>query len=187
MGSLSEVESMLQEHADVRAAVCVQQPDASQQVIAYVVADGIGPTPAQLRRRLEGRVSPELLPSVFVLLDALPLTPDGSVDHAALPPPNPVWAAIEQQRPAYVAPRNATETTLAEIMQEVLLVDTVGIHDDFIELGGDSLLATQTVALIYQRLNKEILLDSLFERGTIAELVEDYFSGAAAAQASGTA
>jgi acyl carrier protein len=75
----------------------------------------------------------------------------------------------------YTPPRTAVESALAEIWAEALLVDRVGLHDDFLELGGDSLVGAQLVARMYERLGIEIPLESLFQRGTIAELVEDYF------------
>jgi len=120
-------------------------------------------------------VPPAMMPSVFVSLDRLPVTSDGAVDRGALPPPNPIWSAVEQH---YVAPRNAVETTIAEIWAEALLVERVGIHDDFLELGGDSLIATQVVAKIWERLGTEVPFQALFERGSIAELSEEYFATA---------
>jgi acyl carrier protein len=171
---LGEIESILQEHAKVRqVAVCVQQVDNEERLIAYIVAEGTSPTVNQLRTYLENRVPAHLVPSVFVSLDALPLTAEGTIDRAALPAPNPVWLAVEQN---YVAPRNPVEAAIAEIWAEVLLVDRVGIHDDFLELGGDSLIGTQMVARLFEQFGTEIPLESLFERGTIAELVEDFFS-----------
>jgi acyl carrier protein len=76
----------------------------------------------------------------------------------------------------YAPPRTPIELLLASIWAEVLMVDRVGLHDDFLELGGDSLVGAQVVARIYEQVGTEIPLESLFQRGTIAELVEDYFS-----------
>ncbi len=88
-----------------------------------------------------------------------------------------VEAVREIERSYYVAPRNQVEGAIAEIWSEVLLLDRVGIHDDFLELGGDSLLGAQVVARLFERCGTQIPLESLFERGTIAELVEDFFAG----------
>lgn len=173
--SLRDVERLLQEHCQVRrAVVCVRPLPGEEQVIAYFVPEGLGPTVSQLRRHLEARLPAHLVPAVFVALDGLPLTAAGTVDYDALPPPNPVWAAFERK---YVAPRTAVEAAIAEIWAEALLLDRVGIHDDFLEHGGDSLVGAQVVARLFERFQIQIPLESLFERGTIAELVEDFFAG----------
>ena len=171
---LGEIERTLQEHSKVRqAVVCMQRVDNEDRLTAYLVPEGISPAVSQLRTYLEEHLPAHMVPSIFVSLDALPLTASGTIDHTALPPPNPVWSAVEQN---YVAPRNPVEAGIAEIWAEVLLVDRVGIHDDFLELGGDSLIGAQVVARIFERFGTEIPLESLFERGTVAEIADDFFS-----------
>jgi acyl carrier protein len=94
-------------------------------------------------------------------------------DRQALPSPDPELSVAER---GYVAPRNPVEAAIAEIWTEVLMLDRVGIHDDFLELGGDSLIGGRVVSRIFERLGREIRLESLFERGTVADLVDDYFA-----------
>jgi hypothetical protein len=171
---LGAVERVLRAHEAVReASVFVRQVDGEEHLIAYVVPERMSPEISQLEEHLRQRVSVHLVPSAFVFLDAFPTTPTGSIDVSALPAPAPLWPAMSL---GYVAPRTPLETTLAAIWTDVLLVDRVGIHDDFLELGGDSLIGTQIVARMFEACQREIPLESLFERGTIAELIEDFFA-----------
>jgi acyl carrier protein len=171
---IDEIERVLSQHASVRqAAVSVRQVEAQEHLIAYIVADG-APDHDQLRSHLRQHLPADAVPSAFVSVDALPRTAAGAGDREALPPFQAAWSLVSR---TYVAPRNAAESTLAAIWAEVLLVERVGIHDDFLELGGDSLLASHVVARTFERLGIEIPIESLFERGTIAELMDDYFGG----------
>jgi len=114
-----------------------------------------------------------MIPSAFVMLDSLPLAPNGTkVDYRALPTPG-------QGRPElatpFVAPRTAIEEKLAKIWAEVLGVDHVGIHDNFFELGGHSLLAMQIISQIHAAFQVEPSLRRFFEAVTVeglAELIE---------------
>jgi acyl carrier protein len=109
-----------------------------------------------------------MVPSAFVTLASLPLSPSGKVDRKAL-------AALDVGRPEerpYVAPRTETETTLAGLCAELLELERVGVDDNFFELGGHSLLATQFVSRVREALCVELPLRALFEHPTIAELAE---------------
>ncbi|MES2951298.1 MAG: MupA/Atu3671 family FMN-dependent luciferase-like monooxygenase, partial [Pseudomonadota bacterium] len=108
-----------------------------------------------------------MVPSAYVLLDSLPLTPNGKIDRKALPAPD--MAALQAR---YVAPRNATETLLCTIWQEVLGVERVGITDNFFQLGGHSLLAAQLVTRINQEFNVALPLRTLFNAQTLADLAQ---------------
>jgi acyl carrier protein len=108
------------------------------------------------------------VPSVFMKLEALPLSPNGKIDRKALPEPD----ADGLVRGAYVAPRNETEEVLAGIWCEVLGLERVGVHDNFFELGGHSLLATRVIARIRSRLGVELPLRAMFEVAKLAELSE---------------
>ncbi|MFJ3925912.1 amino acid adenylation domain-containing protein, partial [Streptomyces sp. NPDC090022] len=141
---LGEVESALLAHPDVTDAVVLarQEDTGRRRLVAYVVAGPDTDTPG-LRAHLSGSLPDYMVPAVFVPLERLPLTPGGKVDRRALPAPDP-----EAGRPGteYTAPRDATEEILATIWAEVLGVPKVGIHDNFFDLGGDSILSIQVVS-----------------------------------------
>jgi microcystin synthetase protein McyA len=141
----------------------------------------------ELRARLRTTLPEYMVPSAFVLLDALPLTGSGKIDRRALPPPDTARPDLEKE---YVAPRTPTEQKLAALWAEVLGIDRVGIHDGFLELGGHSLLATQIVSRIRDAYGVELSVPSLFEAPTVAELAERvqtirWARGAAVAEAEG--
>ncbi len=123
----------------------------------------------ELRRFLRGELPPSMVPSAFVLLDALPVTPHGKIDRAALPLP----AGIGSRATAYVAPRTPVEEAVAEIWTELLDVSggaKVSARDSFFALGGHSLLATQVVARLRERFGVELPVRTVFEEATLADL-----------------
>jgi amino acid adenylation domain-containing protein len=123
----------------------------------------------ELRRYLQETLPDYMLPSAFVSLAALPLTPHGKVDRQALPAPGRQRSELSE---SYVAPRNAVEDVLAGIWSSVLQVERVGIHDNFFELGGHSLMGTQVVSRILDAFSIELPLRSLFETPTLAGFTE---------------
>jgi acyl carrier protein len=108
-----------------------------------------------------------MVPSVFVVLDSLPLTPSGKVDRRSLPAPGLSDVRAEN---VYVEPRTPVEEQLAEIWEEVLGLERVGVHDDFFELGGHSLLAVRVVTRLNRQFGVELPLHVLFEDPTIEGL-----------------
>jgi amino acid adenylation domain-containing protein len=120
-----------------------------------------------LRAALSEKLPDYMLPSAFVFLDALPLTPNDKVDRKALPEPHVVRS---DPRTPYEAPRNDLERDLAEIFEQLLHLAEVSIHDDFFESGGHSLLATQATSRIRTRLGREVSLRDIFEYPTVAAL-----------------
>ncbi|MBM0274432.1 amino acid adenylation domain-containing protein [Micromonospora sp. STR1s_6] len=138
---LGEVEAVLAGHAAVAQAVAVVREDqpGQRQLVAYVTA-GDGVTGADLRAWLHDRLPEQLVPAVVVVLDAVPLTPNGKVDRAGLPVP--VIASTDGARP----PRNRTEEVLCTLVGELLGVASVGIDDGFFDLGGDSIVSIQLVS-----------------------------------------
>jgi acyl carrier protein len=106
-----------------------------------------------------------MVPSAFVMLETMPLTPNGKVDRKGLPAPDG-----RSEVEAYVAPRTATEGVVAAIWREVLELDRVGIDDNFFELGGHSLLATRVVVRFREVLKVEVSLRNLFEAPSVREL-----------------
>jgi aryl carrier-like protein len=138
-----EVEAALRAHPSVAGAVVIarQDPDHPRRLVAYVTGEGVDA--AALKEHLRDRLPEHMLPSAVVALERFPLTPNGKVDTAALPAPEPRATAGTDPGGA---PRTETERALAEILAGVLRLGTVGIHDNFFELGGDSVLSMQLVA-----------------------------------------
>ncbi|WP_211362904.1 phosphopantetheine-binding protein [Streptomyces phaeoluteigriseus] len=163
----AEVESALSEHPGLRqSVVTVGEDDSGQQrLVAHVVpVGGQGDLSGdELRRFVAGRLPEALVPSVFVVLERLPVTVGGRVDRASLPEP-----AFDDG--SYRAPRNRNERVLAEAFADVLEVDRVGIDDDFFDAGGNSLRAIRLVGLIRAELNQEVSIRTLFAARTIAGL-----------------
>ena len=165
---VAEIEMALLDHVAIKAAVVVageRQPDDTRLMAYIVPAQAPGPTMGELRRFLHARLPEYMVPSTFVLLDALPLTPTGKVDRLALPMPDPVRPALDT---AFVAPRTPIEEAVARIWAEVLGLERVGMHDNFLELGGHSLLATQLMARVCEAFQVELPLRRFFEDPTIA-------------------
>jgi SAM-dependent methyltransferase len=126
--------------------------------------------PPQLHRFLADRLPDYMVPATFVLLDKLPLTPNGKVDRKNLPEPD--HARPELGAPM-LEPRNALEKVLAQIWEEIIGVDRVGVLDSFLELGGHSLLATQIQSRIRALLSVEIPLRHFFGKLTVEKLAGD--------------
>ena len=124
----------------------------------------------ELRAFLGDRLPDYMVPSSFVLLDALPLTPNEKVDRRQLPAPD--FVGLEAGR-AFVAPRNPTEERLLEIWRELLRGERIGVEDDFFALGGHSLLATQAVSRVRKELGVELPLRTFFESPTVAALARE--------------
>lgn len=167
---LSEIETALLEYPAVKevAVISIADPNGDQRLVAYVAANRTpAPTFRDLRHFLTQKLPDHMVPSAFVMLDALPLTPNGKVDRSALPPP-------ELQRPKreidHVAPRTPMEETLAKIWADVLKVESPSIHDDFFELGGDSLAASRIISRVIQTFQLELPLKALLEAPSVAQM-----------------
>ncbi len=168
-----EVESALRRHPALREVIVVPQDEpggAGRRLVAYVVLRGETPPAVSELRDFLAEILPEhMVPSVFLVLDELPLSSNGKVDRQRLPSPNTV--RIDGER-LVAPPRTPAEEKLVVIFAELLGHDRVGIHDDFFELGGHSLLAIQAVSRARQALGVELPLTSLFETATAAGLAE---------------
>jgi acyl carrier protein len=140
----------------------------SELISVPVLADTIVKT-EELRQYLRESLPEYMVPADFVLLEALPLTPNGKVDRRALPAPTTERA--DQQVP-FVAPRTAIEKSLAAIWSEVLGIAQVGVHDDFFDLGGHSLSATQVIARVLSTLHADVPVRSLMTQRTVASMAE---------------
>ncbi|HSU83943.1 MAG TPA: amino acid adenylation domain-containing protein, partial [Thermoanaerobaculia bacterium] len=123
----------------------------------------------ELRAFLEARLPAYMMPSAFVLLDALPITPNGKIDRRRLPAPG---GSPESGRPL-VAARNATEERLLAIWKELLGVERIGVEDDFFALGGHSLLATQAISRVRQAFGVELPLRTFFAAPSVASMAAE--------------
>jgi amino acid adenylation domain-containing protein len=187
---LGEIETALQQHPDVKEAIvtAVGESRENQQLVAYVVreaevsgsplpslGEGLGEggyrselpiTPSQLSAYLQQKLPRYMVPSAYIFPEALPLTANGKVDRRALPAP--ILTASESEKS--IAPRTPIQEVLAGIWLHLLEVERVGIEDNFFDLGGNSLLATQVVSRARSLFKVEIPLRWLFESPTVAEL-----------------
>jgi amino acid adenylation domain-containing protein len=167
---LGEIESVLSRHPSVRDTVVLAREDTPGEkcLAAYVVpAQEATPTPSDLRRFLHHKLPEYMVPSVFVSLQSLPLSPNGKVDRKALPPPDANASIVKE---TFVPPRTLTEKTLAKIWAEVLKVEHIGVHDHFFDIGGHSLLLAQVHRKLRGMFDRELSLVDLFEHPTIAAL-----------------
>ncbi|HEY4939136.1 MAG TPA: amino acid adenylation domain-containing protein, partial [Actinomycetota bacterium] len=164
-----EIESTLGTHPGVAHVVVIVREDRSgvKRLVAYFVpAEGTTPPTSNELRTLAARSLPDyMVPSAFVALDALPLSPNGKLDRQALPAPD-LDAAVAAR---YVAPRTDAEAVLARIWAEVLGVERVGVEDNFFELGGDSILSIQVVSRARQA-GLRLTSRDMFAYQSIAEL-----------------
>jgi amino acid adenylation domain-containing protein len=168
---LGEIEALLAQHCGIREIVVIVREDipGDKRLVAYVVPQQEQPQVGDLRSFLQERLPNYMVPSAFVFLDTMPLTPNGKVDRRVLPAPD---VSDIQASFAYVAPRTLMEQQLADIWAKVLRLEQVGIHDNFFELGGHSLLATQAISQIRATFSVELPLRTLFELPTVIDLCD---------------
>ncbi|MCH8064039.1 MAG: AMP-binding protein, partial [Chloroflexi bacterium] len=168
--ALSEVEKALLDLEYVKRCVVTTREDGpnDKRLVAYIVPDGESPPRVSaIRRALGDRLPGYMVPSSFVVLDALPLALNGKVDRNALP--NPGNGRPEIDTP-FVQPRTPVEVELANIWADVLRLDRVGIRDGFFDLGGHSLMASQVVSRAITAFRVELPLKSLFESPTVEQM-----------------
>jgi len=172
---MGEIEAELNQHAGIQdSAVIVRGQDANKHLVAFYRATESTPgnlaeLPGEELRAHLARTLPEhMIPAAYVSIAAIPLSPNGKVDRAALGRIDATLTTSQDR----VVPRNATEQKLAGIWAEVLSVeaDRIGVHDSFFELGGHSLLATQLISRIRLQFGAELPLNALFSAGTVAQL-----------------
>jgi aspartate racemase len=160
-----EIEAIIREQPGVRDVVvaALGAEAADKKLVAYVASD-LQDAASQIRNHCSGRLPAALVPSAIILLNRLPLTIEGKVDVRKLPPTIAPAAARQ------VPPRTESERALLEIWSEVLNVPPPGIHDNFFEIGGDSLTAMQVVSRVWARFKIEFPLSSFFRAPTVAQL-----------------
>ena len=165
---LGEIEAALHSHANVSEAAVEAREDTPgvKQLVAYVVLRE-NVSNSELRNYLKQQLPDYMVPAVFVVLDALPVTTAGKVDRRALPAPPEMRPELEE---SFVAPRTPTEEMLASIWSVVLGLKQAGANDNFFDLGGHSLLATQVISRIRESFRIDLPLRSVFEFPRLGEL-----------------
>ncbi|MDJ0572741.1 MAG: condensation domain-containing protein, partial [Pleurocapsa sp. MO_192.B19] len=165
---LGEIEAEIATHPQVREGVVIarEETGGNKYLIAYINSERESFSRRELRSFLQQKLPEYMIPAVFVVLEAFPLTPNGKIDRRALPTPDLANDRLE----AFIAPRTPTEAAIAEIVASVLKLDRVGIYDNFFELGGHSLLATQVISRLQRTFSVELPTRILFESPTVAEL-----------------
>ena len=158
--NVSEVKQILKE-----IGYDAQRTTEAQLAAYYCAADEL--SAAELRTFLSQRLPSNLVPAYFVPVEQMPLTKNGKVDYAALPAPQTRRSELQAD---YVAPQTATEKLLVKLWRQVLKVDRIGIHDNFFDLGGDSIMAIQIAARLSEA-GFGLSPNQIFQYSTIAELV----------------
>jgi amino acid adenylation domain-containing protein len=169
---LGEIEAALAEHSGLRDSAVIMREDrpGDRQLVAYLITKREpAPSISELRSFLKERLPEYMIPSVFVLLDHLPLTNNGKLDRRALPSPEQQRREIEK---THVAPTSQLEKLLVEIWQEVLEIENIGIHDNFFELGGDSIKGAILINKLQERFKEIIHVVVIFDNPNIADLAK---------------
>ncbi|MCB9450594.1 MAG: amino acid adenylation domain-containing protein [Anaerolineaceae bacterium] len=165
---LGEIEAVLTQVPGVRQALVILREDTpgDPRLVAYAVGEDV-PAPGVLRTHLKTILPDYMIPSAFIVLEALPLTPNGKVDRLALPVPEAVRRGSDA---TIVSPRTPVEQSIAAVWSEVLGVERIGVHDDFFDLGGHSLKATQVAGRLQDIFGVAVPVRLLLDHPTIAGL-----------------
>ncbi|HEX8472817.1 MAG TPA: non-ribosomal peptide synthase/polyketide synthase [Pyrinomonadaceae bacterium] len=171
---LGEIEAALRGHAEIREAVVVASDgdgEGEKRLVAYLVAEQpeSAPSVGELRGHLREKLAEYMVPTSFVMLDSLPLMPNGKIDRRALPSPALATNVADED---YVAPRTPVEEMIAAICEEVLGLTRLGVHSNLFDLGCHSLLAIKIIARLRETLQTDLPLVAFFESPTVAGLAE---------------
>lgn len=169
---LGEIEAALRQHPKLREAVVTAREDrpGDKRLVAYFVPKaGEHTTAEELRHFLQEKLPDYMTPSVFMPLKALPVTPNGKVDRKQLPAPTQVRSESSEH---FEAPRDEVERQLTAIWEEVLNLRPIGIRDEFFEVGGHSLLASQLVADIEKQFETKLSVAALLQSPTVEQLAK---------------
>jgi surfactin family lipopeptide synthetase C len=167
---VAEIEMALLEVPGINESVVLARANERQEVelVAYVVAESAQvPGLGKLRAFLKEKLPEYMVPTTYVLLEAMPLTPTGKIDRRTLSTLGPTRRELEIN---FVAPRTIIEKEIAGIWAEVLNLDSVAVHDNFFDLGGHSLAATRVISQVIKHFQVDLPLKSLFESPTVAEM-----------------
>ena len=166
---LGEIVAALKQHPAIQQAVVVAREDkpGNKRLVAYVVSDpSTKPTQTELRNVLKKQLPDYMVPSTIILLDKLPLSPNGKVDRSALPAPQAIRSQLEK---AFIPARTELEHLLVGMWQSILGVEQIGIADNFFELGGNSIQAAAFINKIQDQLAEIIHLVAIFDAPTVAD------------------
>ena len=167
---LGEIETVLRQHPGINETVVLAREDApgDKRVVAYFVpARDAAPTTTELRAFMREKLPEYMLPSVFVTLASMPLTPNGKVDRRALPAPDQATLAPTGE---FAAPTDEVEARLAQIWESILGVRPIGIRDNFFDLGGHSLMAVRIMNGIQETFGKDLAIATLLQAPTVERL-----------------
>ena len=173
---LGEIEAILIRHADVHEALVIVRHEhaGDKRLVAYVVPEpGASPSKVALRQYVHSQLPEHMIPSFFVLVDAMPLTTHGKIDHKALPAPD----ENKEEQPDVLPAQTPLQTLIAGIWCDLLGSSQIGLHDNFFESGGHSLLATQMISRVRSVLGIELALKNFFEAPTIAGIATQIEQG----------
>ncbi len=165
-----EIEHVLHQHSDIHHAIVALHEDEAgdKRIVAYLVPrEDQAPSAKDVRDFLKGRLPEHMIPSMYVRLDSIPLTPNGKINRKALPVPDVAAIEIDSQ---HLAPRTATEQVLAEQWETLLNIKPVGVRDNFFDLGGDSILAIQVLCHIMEAFRIQLPLHTIFQSPSIERL-----------------
>ena len=166
---LEEIEATLRRHPAIRQAIVIATEDrpGNKRLVAYAVPSRVGEVGGkELRAFTQQKLPVYMVPSAFVILETLPLNPNGKVDRRALPAPDYSRPDLEKE---FIPPETPVEKMLAEIWAEVLGIKSVGVHDNFFDLGGDSIRSVQVLAKA-KEMGLDFTIPDLFQHLTIHEL-----------------
>jgi thioesterase domain-containing protein/acyl carrier protein len=170
---LGEIEAVLDRHKAVRQCVVVarEETPGDKVLVAYVERQQteLAPAMSDLRAYLSEHLPTYMIPSIFVVMEKLPLSPNGKIDRKLLPAPDQGRVEISG---TFVAPRDPIEQMLTQIWSEILGVRKIGIHDNFFELGGHSLLAVRIVAEIERLVKRRLPLATFLQAPTVSALAD---------------
>ncbi|GAX42390.1 amino acid adenylation domain-containing protein [Tolypothrix sp. NIES-4075] len=174
---LGEIEALVSQHPKIQGSIVTVREDVpgDRYLVGYVVPlTGQEITDNEMRNFLKVKLPTHMVPSAFVILDALPLTPNGKIDRRALPAPDRNSLIKEDN---FVPPRTATEKACSDIWCQILGLKRIGIHDNFFDLGGHSLLVSQVLGYCWQEFSVELAVRQFFQAPTVADLatvIEQY-------------
>ncbi|RAM48430.1 MAG: non-ribosomal peptide synthetase [Hapalosiphonaceae cyanobacterium JJU2] len=165
---LAEIVTVITQHPDIQESVVITEKheQEDQILIAYIVTEKQN-IAAQLLPYLQQKLPHYMLPSAFVVLDAFPLTPNGKIDKRALPTDKLIRSNTNEN---IIAPRNFTELSLVKLWENLLNTNSIGVKDNFFNLGGHSFLAVRLMAQIQDRFGHHLTLSTFFENPTIEKL-----------------